>query len=256
MKRIKNITVLIAVVIACIAIALFSFDSGAEEKKQNQPKTGKNLVVLELFTSEGCNSCPAAEDLLGKLANESAKKPVYILEYHVDYFDNLGWRDFYGSAENTRRQYSYSNWLNAQVYTPQLVINGNAESVGSQEGDVRKEIANQQSIKHGQELNLTVQNNATLLVVNYQIKNAGNEDELVLALVQKKGVTNVLNGENAGRSLDHIQMVRKLSKVSLNGKFSGTTSIIIPGSLIDQKWELIGLLQNKKTGEISAAQKV
>ena len=69
--------------------------------------SGDGFVVLELFTSEGCSSCPKADELLARLRKEAGNKPVYILAYHIDYWDHQGWRDIFSSPEHTKRQYSY-----------------------------------------------------------------------------------------------------------------------------------------------------
>lgn len=95
--------------------------------------TGKGFAVVELFTSEGCSSCPPADVLVAKLQKESADKPVYILAFHVDYWNRLGWKDVFSSHEYSSRQYQYSKWLKSEVYTPQVIVNGRTEFVGSDE---------------------------------------------------------------------------------------------------------------------------
>lgn len=104
MKTLKRIAIVNAVIVAVIALSAFIWVGSAQEKKIEQPVKGKGFAVLELFTSEGCSSCPPAEELLAKIEKESNGKHVYVLGYHVDYFDNLGWKDVFGSPENTKRQ--------------------------------------------------------------------------------------------------------------------------------------------------------
>ena len=100
-------------------------------------------VVIELFTSQGCSSCPPADRLLSRLAEEPAYRGrVVPLAFHVDYWDYIGWRDPFSSPRWSERQRDYGRSLGlGTVYTPQLVIDGRSECVGSQEGDVRREIA-------------------------------------------------------------------------------------------------------------------
>ena len=108
------------VLLACLAVALGALPGHAGEKI-----TG----VVEMFTSQGCNSCPEADAVLGELAQ---RRDLIALAYHVDYWDYLGWQDSFGSRENTRRQKLYKAALGGRsVYTPQAVLNGRAEMNGS-----------------------------------------------------------------------------------------------------------------------------
>ena len=98
--------------------------AGSFKTTKNKIETiNKNgFAVVELFTSEGCSSCPPADELLAKLQRESAEKNIYLLAYHVDYWDRLGWKDQFSSNEYTKRQQKYLDWLNLYVmYTPQSV---------------------------------------------------------------------------------------------------------------------------------------
>ena len=100
-------------------------------------------MVIELFTSQGCSSCPPADRLLSRLAEEPAYRgKVVPLAFHVDYWNYIGWTDPFSSPRWSERQRDYGRSLGlGTVYTPQLVIDGRSECVGSQEGDVRREIA-------------------------------------------------------------------------------------------------------------------
>src|SRR5271154_2289788 len=102
----------------------------------------KQSVVLELFTSQGCSSCPPADALLKKLSAENSQ--LLPLSFHVDYWNYLGWKDPYSSPANTDRQRGYASALDGQVYTPELVVNGAVGVVGSDEGSVRNAIATAQ----------------------------------------------------------------------------------------------------------------
>lgn len=123
-----------------LSIPLFTlwFCTSSSSVKEKEPgnsmqietlKPGvKHVAVLELFTSQGCSSCPSADRLLDMYSN---KENVIALSFHVDYWNRLGWKDPYSSSEYTQRQYKYASSLNSSVYTPQLVINGENEMVGS-----------------------------------------------------------------------------------------------------------------------------
>lgn len=256
MKKFKKITMVNAIIIASFALTSVAWAGTAQRKMTEKPVNGKGFVVLELFTSEGCNSCPPAEDLLEKIDKEADGRPIYVLSYHVDYFDNLGWKDVFGSPENTKRQQKYRDWLKAHVYTPQLVINGTREFVGSDEREIYTAIEQQLLFKPKADLSLTTQKTGNRLKVAYQAKGNEPNEDLVLALVQKNGRTDAKRGENVGRTLSHIQIVRKISIVSLRDAKSGSANLVIPKSLDTAQWEVIGLLQNRKTGAISAVNNI
>src|ERR1700755_2161390 len=106
-----------------------------------RPAAGDGVAVGELFTSEGCSSCPPADALVAAVQKEEKDQPVYILAFHVDYWDRLGWKDAFSSADYTARQKQYAQWLKLpQYYTPQAVINGTTECVGSEEANLRNAI--------------------------------------------------------------------------------------------------------------------
>jgi len=90
----------------------FSDPGMRHDQKIVAEREGKGFAVLELFTSEGCSSCPPADKVLAKIQRESEGKAVYLLAYHVDYWDRLGWKDAYSSAEFSNRQVQYGHWLN------------------------------------------------------------------------------------------------------------------------------------------------
>ena len=105
---------------------------------------GTSPTVVELFTSEGCSSCPPAEALLRRLADEP---DILALEFHVDYWDYIGWPDPYADAKYTQRQRDYAQYFHSRtVYTPQMVFQGVHEAPGSRPSEVRKNIAKAQAL--------------------------------------------------------------------------------------------------------------
>lgn len=253
MENLKKIALINSVLIVFVFLTGFIPMKPDVKKNKGKSTAGKSFAVLELFTSEGCNSCPPAEELLERINKESNGKPVYVLSYHVDYFDNLGWKDVFGSPANTKRQQQYSNWLNAQVYTPQMIVNGKQEFVGSFEKDIRNDLTKQLLVEHTADLSLSAERTGNLVKVNYQAKDSQANDDLFVALVQKNGRTAVQRGENAGRTLSHIQMVRTVSTASLKNEKAGTVELHLPKTAETEQWEVIGLVQNRKSGAISAA---
>jgi hypothetical protein len=183
--------------------------------------TGRNPVLVELFTSEGCSSCPPADEALVQL---EAKQPVpgaqvIALEWHVDYWNRLGWADPYSSAEATARQESYSEAFRLDgVYTPQVVIDGRKQLVGGS-ADVGKEISDAaRGTKARIQLSLTGRD-ANSVQIRAQMGErpavaANDRAELWLAITEGNLQTEVLRGENAGRRLKHSAVVRRLKRVA------------------------------------------
>lgn len=203
----------------------------------------EGFAVIELFTSEGCSSCPPADKLLETINKDYAGKNVLTLSYHVDYWDKLGWKDDFGSAENTARQNYYANTFNLNsIYTPQVVINGAKEFVGS---DRNKMVSTLQSAKKTNKpitLNAITANNR--IKVHYKVNDPSTGESMLVALVQKQATTNVKRGENGGRKLNHVNIVRQfqLAKNKSNLEFT------LPGEKND--FFIAALLQNDKSGHI------
>jgi hypothetical protein len=164
------------------------------------------FAVVELFTSEGCSSCPPADDVLRELATRD--EHIIALGFHVDYWDHLGWAEPYGSPQWTQRQTDYAHALGLRgLYTPQVVVNGTAECVGSRGRDVRKAV-DAALRRPGVEVRASVARVPGGVIIT------GTADadhlNLVAVLVQGHGRSRVLRGENAGRTLEHVDIVREL----------------------------------------------
>jgi len=215
------------------------------------------FAVVELFTSEGCSSCPSADALVAKIQKENEDKPVYILAFHVDYWNRLGWKDVFSDPAFTKRQRQYASWLRlSTVYTPQAIINGNKEFLGSQETAMRK------AIKEGLDKKVlatidfgNVKTSGGQIGIDYKITGPIANSSFILALVQKKAESRVRSGENAGKILSHVQITRSIQMINLNGKPMGTGKIVLPKGVNRADVEVIALLQNNQSGEIIAASK-
>lgn len=242
------------------AISLLLFLTSAfhtangQQTKTKSSQTG--FAVLELFTSEGCSSCPPADQLMGKLQQEFGNKKVYILAYHVDYWDRLGWKDTYSSPNNSQRQNEYSKWLpKHSIYTPQLIINGKTTYIGSQEKNIRDGIAMALSKPATAELSITARQISNRAEVNYKVSGNSKNTALLLAVVQPTGKSHVTKGENKGKSLSHYQIVRIFSSQNLMMDQSGITNIHFSKSFMAGKVQIVGLVQDRATGEIVGASK-
>ena len=162
--------------------------------------------VVELFTSQGCNSCPPADQVLADLAEEGE---VIALGYHVDYWDYLGWKDTLGSAEYTKRQYGYArSFAERSVYTPQAVINGRLHLNGSDRGSIEANISRMSSSGQGLPVKISVEETNDSLFIS-----AGEGDptlgdaHLVLIYFDQTKDVEIKRGENRGKTITYANIV-------------------------------------------------
>ncbi|MEJ2901986.1 DUF1223 domain-containing protein [Pedobacter panaciterrae] len=252
MKRIQ-LTMLCALAVILLLTATLANRSMASKSSISQTIKGDGFVVLELFTSEGCSSCPPADELLAKVQREAGDKPVYALSYHVDYWDNQGWRDVFSNPDYSKRQYQYASKLRAQVYTPQVVVNGKTEFVGSNASAMNYAIASGISGSAVNTLQLQGKQQGAKMSLDYQVTGKTTDDELLIAIVQKNAVHQIKRGENEGRTLSHVQIVRSLQTFQLDQPEKGQISIELPKAYSATGWEIIGLLQDRKSSVIHSA---
>src|SRR6202171_4574313 len=158
-------------------------------------------AVVELFTSEGCSSCPPAEAYLGELAE---RRDVLALAFHVDYWDDLGWRDRFGLTEAVQRQSVYAkNLRRSSAHTPQVVIDGHADYVGSDRASIGKSLA---ANRDGVSIALSVRDGQVLIDLAAQANVAASD--IVLVGYRRQAVSAIGRGENAGRTLTEFNIVR------------------------------------------------
>jgi hypothetical protein len=177
-------------------------------------------VLVELFTSEGCSSCPPADRLL-----ETLDTQVVVLGEHVDYWDRLGWRDPYSSHASTLRQESYARAFGTEgPYTPEMVVDGAVEFVGNDSRRAAEEIAR----ARGRE-KVGVRLTRTGAGVRIEIGPGTKSADVILALADDSGTSEVAAGENKGRRLHHVAIVRSLRKVGTLKRGAGfSQTIAIP----------------------------
>jgi hypothetical protein len=251
MKPVKTIAISAVIILTLCLAALLNRSSAS--KPYHTAFQGDGFAVLELFTSEGCSSCPPADELLARILHDAGNKPVYVLAYHVDYWDRLGWKDIFSKSEFSKRQYQYSRWLSAQIYTPQLIINGNAEFVGSDASSIKNAVEAALETKSSTALVLQAAQQGNKVNVSYKIKGGLAGNQLLLCVVQKQAISKVSNGENGGRTLRHVQIVHNLYTFELAAGQQGMQQIAVPANFNSKDWEIIGLLQDHQTGAIKAA---
>lgn len=184
----------------------------------------RQAVVVELFTSEGCSSCPPADRILSWLGQNQPLAGIEIipLSEHVDYWNHLGWTDPYSSSEFTQRQREYSDSLHAGAYTPQMVVNGKVEFVGSDkdraletiltesrapQADVRILAANPENSTSNGKITFSVQ------VGQIPVQDTKKKCQVFLAVTENNLRSSVMAGENSGRTLAHTAVVRELKQI-------------------------------------------
>jgi hypothetical protein len=179
-------------------------------------------VLLELFTSEGCSSCPPADRLLEQFDSQQpvGGAELIVLSEHVDYWNQLGWKDPFSSAQYSERQRDYARALGGEVYTPELVVDGTTGFVGSDESDARRAIRD--AVKAPKTpLRVDVQRGDGKARVTIHSDRAV-EGTLYLALAHDAMKSQVTRGENSGRALTHVAVVYSLEKVGKLDRREGT----------------------------------
>jgi hypothetical protein len=167
-----------------------------------------SFAVLELFTSEGCSSCPPADRLLAQLATENTN--VIPLAFHVDYWNRLGWTDPFSHAEFSDRQREYGRQFQLEsIYTPELIINGEYEMVGSNRSAAETHIKNVLQQKAAIDVKVDeVKKENEKLSVSCTLTGNIDQTDVMAALVQKHAEMKVKAGENSGAKLSHTNVVR------------------------------------------------
>ncbi len=181
------------------------------------PASSASPIIVELFTSEGCSSCPPADALLRKIEGTHTDGRLIIgISEHVTYWNHLGWSDPYSAEIFTDRQNSYGERFRLDsVYTPQMVVNGTEELVGSDTGALQRAFA-QESAKPGIQLSIasaTVSGNALKITFSAEGLPAGKEAVIMAVLADDMDRSNVLRGENSGRTLSHVAVARALTQI-------------------------------------------
>jgi hypothetical protein len=241
---------------ALLVMACIGWQDDKKIKDVRMPVNGKGFAVVELFTSEGCSSCPPADELMARIQQQYKDSQVYILAFHVDYWDRLGWTDRFSHHSFTSRQRWYAELLRLRsVYTPQVVVNGTTEYVGSKSEPILKAINGGLDQPSTTSLVLNGRVEGKKLNVEYQTAGDGKRSDLVLALVQQSAKSNVKAGENAGKNLSHVQVVRRMMRVTIDKNNTKNIILELPKDFTSTGWELIGFVQHKNDGRIIAVAK-
>jgi hypothetical protein len=221
---------------AALAGALLIVASTATAQPLNTK--AKRPVVVELYTSQGCSSCPPADVFLGQL---SGRKDVLAMSLPVTYWDMLGWRDTLASEANTRRQKAYAKELGrGGVYTPQMIIDGSSDVVGSREQTVQTTIAARQNDMQSVAVNLEANRQQVQIAVGPATSSSEHEATIWLFGLLPQATVKIGDGENSGRTITYHNVVREVRAV---GTWKGQpVNVTLPRSEAGSPHEGIAVL--------------
>lgn len=245
----------VAASLAMIAATLAPRPANAQQSED----ASKGFAVIELFTSQGCNSCPPADKLLGEISQwaKTAERDVYCLSFHVDYWNYLGWEDPYSHADFTKRQRQYATLLKQRnVYTPQMIVNGRVGFVGSRSKDAERAIGAALRNQPGGKLTLeteTAWSPRRSLDVKFQVDGGAAETVVAVALVQASAENKVPRGENAGRTLRHHFVVRDFAARAPSKEGDGIVTLTAPKDVELSQFSVIAYAQRSGDGGVFAA---
>lgn len=219
--------------------------------------TSSRFALVELFTSEGCSSCPPADALLSRLAADAARtgEPVVALSFHVTYWDHLGWRDRFSDEAYTQRQGAYARRFSLEsLYTPQMVVDGQHEFVGSNAAAAERAVNEALARPRATEVVLEARPEDGGVTATYRVAHAPAGSVLWVAWADADAASAPNRGENQGRQLHHVNVVRALERVPIRGGANGGSVRLerpaaVPGSVV--AW-----VQRGDAGEVLAGAKL
>ncbi len=224
---------------------------------QETQQASASFAIVELFTAEGCSSCPAADALLGEMTGILKKegKNILPLSFHVDYWNNYGWVDPYSNETFTNRQKKYMSVLNLpQLYTPQAIVNGEYEFTGSNPFAFRENClhACSEVTEYAIDAGMQLENNKIHL--RYALNKLPRHAVLNIALAEDHVERFIAAGENKNKTLQHTNVVRSFTTIEPAAK--GEYSMDVPSNFDVNGFSLIVYLQDQKSMKIIAAQSV
>jgi hypothetical protein len=262
----KAIPMMVLRLLLALFVLCNAFDSTA---KAQTPATesGRKPVIVELFTSEGCSTCPPADELLQKLEAQQPVAGVEIvpLEEHVDYWNHDGWNDPYSSPDWTERQTVYRTIFNQTEYTPQMIVDGQSQFVGS---NGREALVQIEKSAHRQQTDISINSEKpnshgsqqfTVSVGKVAGNTAGDVVEIWLAVTEDGLQSSVNRGENAGHVLHHTATLRSLHKIgtadasAVSASFKGDSRVKFDSRWKPENLHVVVFVQEKKSRKILGA---
>ena len=238
--------------------------SDTSNRPENLPDGGSTPVLVELFTSEGCSSCPPAEALLLRLGRTQPVRgaDVIVLEEHVDYWDHLGWKDPFSSESATDRQVEYGEAFGGrQAYTPQMIVDGSAEFVGSSESEALRAIRTaSQSPKPAVQLSWGTGDMLTIQINPQANADRGDPADVYLVVAENMLHSDVKRGENAGRALEHDGVTRLFQPLgnikTVSSGFSSTVAVRPAGEWNRANLRAVVFVQDRHSHRVWAAEAI
>lgn len=258
-----RLPIIISVAICLLAILSIRHLQAASERRVGPLNDDRSPtpVLIELFTSEGCSSCPPADALLERLDRSQPARgaDLIVLSEHVDYWDDIGWKDPFSSHEYTERQSAYANHFGlSSIYTPQMVVDGHFEFVGSDERGAVQAIEN---AMNGTKTPVTISSihlgDDNIIALHLETGPlpstlAGDSADVLIATADDRDESHVSRGENAGRTLRHVAVLRNLVRVggvTRTDKFSRDVSIHL-SSPNARNIRLVAIVQEPMAGRV------
>ena len=241
------------------AIAQTAPTAPSQSNKQTATKN-KAPVLVELFTSEGCSSCPPADRVLVRLEKEQANADAEIitLALHVDYWNYLGWRDEFSSKKFSERQSGYAERFKLDsIYTPQMVVDGQTQFVGSNLDAAQKAISEQAQTGKA---NVEISKAGDKIKVKISDIPAHDESYVWLAIAEDDLKTNVKRGENAGKNLVHVSVAREMKLLgtlaAVDKSFENETALLFDSKWKKENLKFIVFVQGKDSKKIFGVNKL
>ncbi len=244
----KQKLILSTLMLVC-SVLIFSF---------NQKKTtiNESFTIVELYTSQGCSSCPRADKVLEQIAETYKSKNVFPLGFHVDYWDRFGWKDTFSKHEFSQRQYRYGQrFRNVSVYTPQMVINGSLEFNGGNKSKAFAQIDRGLKIKSTVQVDGKISELKTKLSVEYTVSDVLYDRYAVnVVLVKNEETVTIKRGENSNKEIAYHNIVIDLKEVSASK--NGRIVLEKPQDYDKGNYSVIVFVQENNYGPIIGAKKL
>lgn len=233
-----------------LSLSQCSRDASAEVARPSTP----GPVVVALYTSEGCSSCPPADQALTSLASAAREDGVSVipLSFHVDYWNYIGWADPYSTAENSRRQQQLARALGSRVYTPQAFVDGRTELVGSDRNGMDERIKEAARAPKSPVV-LGSRTEGKTVIVDVSSPALASGTEVVVALTQARAEVTVTRGENSGKRLVHTNVVRALSVTSGVAGGAAHVKLAIPDGMPRDGARVVAFVEDASTMRVLGA---
>ncbi len=233
-------TVALLLALALIALVFVTQNNAAPTSGPRTP------VLVELFTSEGCSSCPPADRLLISLKHNQPvpNAQVIALGLHVDYWNYIGWADRFSSPQFTARQQQYADRLNDGPYTPQMIVDGTSSVVGNDPNGVTRAIARAGAAAKPVKVELSQANGA----ISVKLGGTNGSPEVFFALVEDDLESRVKAGENDGVTLHHVAVARELRSLghATNSAWATSVPLQLPAGVRKEKSQALVFVQEQR----------